>query len=80
MSQLKAQPGRDILIWGHGRLTDTLTAAELLDEHRLWLTPVVKGSGERLFRPQSAGALELIDSTTFGTGSIVLTYRDRRLD
>jgi hypothetical protein len=35
---------------------------------------VIKGEGERLFGPGSATTLELVDSTTFDTGAVVLTY------
>lgn len=74
VTKLKEQDGNDILVWGNGRLTDSLAGAGLLDEYRIWICPVIKGAGEPLFRPDSACALELTDSTTFGTGMVVLTY------
>ena len=52
-----------------------LAAAGLLDEHKIWLYPVIKGTGEPLFRPESAGTVELVDSTIFPSGVAVLTYR-----
>jgi dihydrofolate reductase len=75
VTDLKKRDGGDILIWGHGRLTDGLAAAGLLDEHKIWIYPVIKGSGEPLFRPESAGSVELADSTVFPSGVAVLTYR-----
>jgi dihydrofolate reductase len=75
VAALKEQDGDDILIWGTGRLTDTLTRAGLLDEYRIWICPVIKGGGEPLFRPDSTSSLELVDSTTFDTGAVVLAYR-----
>jgi dihydrofolate reductase len=75
VTALKEQDGADILIWGTGRLTDALTAAGLLDEYRIWVCPVIKGNGEPLFRESSATTLDLLDTTTFGTGAVVLTYR-----
>ncbi|MGW7686018.1 dihydrofolate reductase family protein [Kribbella sp. NPDC054772] len=74
ITKLKDQDGGDILIWGTGRLTDALAEAGLLDEYRIWLCPVIKGDGERLFRPESAATLKLTDSTTFDSGMVVLTY------
>lgn len=74
IAKLKDQDGGNILVWGTGRLTDALTKAGLLDEYRIWICPVVKGEGERLFRPDSATTLNLTDSTTFDTGTVVLTY------
>ncbi|WP_330230427.1 dihydrofolate reductase family protein [Nocardia sp. NBC_00508] len=75
VTELKNRDGRDILIWGTGRLTDALSAAGLLDEYRISIVPVIKGGGQPLFRPASAATLELADSTTFGTGAVALTYR-----
>ncbi|MFD0901886.1 dihydrofolate reductase family protein [Actinomadura sediminis] len=75
VTDLKKQEGGDILVWGTGRLTDGLAATGLLDEYKIWLCPVVKGSGEPLFRPASAGTLELVDSVTFPSGVVLLTYR-----
>jgi dihydrofolate reductase len=51
----------------------------LLDELRLMVHPVVVGSGKRLF--EAGGdrkALELMDSKTFNTGVVYLTYRPAR--
>lgn len=72
---LKQQDGGDILIWGTGRLTDALSAAGLLDEYQICISPVIKGGGEPLFRPESRSALTLVDSTAFDTGALVVTYR-----
>ncbi|MER5643518.1 dihydrofolate reductase family protein [Streptosporangium sp. NPDC002524] len=75
VTKLKEQDGKDILIWGCGRLTDALAQAGLLDEYKVWIFPVVKGQGEPLFRVDSATTLTLTDSTTFAGGTVVLTYR-----
>jgi dihydrofolate reductase len=75
VAKLKEQDGGDILVWGTGGLTGALAGAGLLDEYRIWIFPVVKGGGEPLFRAASATDLELVDTTTFGTGVLVLTYR-----
>ncbi|MEU8326708.1 dihydrofolate reductase family protein [Nonomuraea sp. NPDC048881] len=75
VTELKSRPGGDILIWGHGRLTDTLAQAGLLDEYRIWIYPVLKGSGEPLFRAESATPVELVDAQRFATGALLLTYR-----
>ncbi|WP_116998566.1 dihydrofolate reductase family protein [Desertimonas flava] len=75
VGRLKSADGGDILVWGAGQLTDGLAAAGLLDEYRICTSPVVKGGGEPLFRPASAGTLELLDSTIFSTGAVVHAYR-----
>jgi dihydrofolate reductase len=73
--QLKGTEGTDVLIWGTGQLTDALVAAGLLDEYRICTSPVIKGTGEPLFRPASAGAVELLDTKTFATGAVIHAYR-----
>jgi dihydrofolate reductase len=75
VTSLKSRPGGDILTWGCGRLTDDLAKHGLLDEYRIWIYPVIKGDGEPLFRRDSAAAVELIDTRTFTSGVVVLTYR-----
>jgi dihydrofolate reductase len=78
VSNLKRQPGKDILVFGSGDLVNTLIKHGLVDEYRLMIFPVVLGSGKRLFREGSdSRALELMDSKTFETGVLFLTYRPK---
>ncbi|MEJ7843485.1 MAG: dihydrofolate reductase family protein [Rubrobacter sp.] len=76
ISRLKRQPGKDVTTIGSGTLVHSLLQDGLLDELRLMVHPVIVGSGRRLFEeggdPKS---LELVDSKTFGTGVVSLTYR-----
>jgi dihydrofolate reductase len=76
ISRLKQQPGKNIAITGSGTLVRSLTQDGLLDELGLFVHPVVVGNGKRLF--EGGGdqkALELVDSKTFGSGVVSLTYR-----
>jgi dihydrofolate reductase len=76
VSKLKRQPGKDITILGSGTLVRSLLADGLLDELTLMVHPVVLGGGKRLFEEGGdQKSLELVDSKTFGTGVVVLTYR-----
>lgn len=75
VTRLKQGDGGDIAIWGTGRLTDALAAAGLLDEYRICTSPVIKGGGEPLFRPDSAGRTELVDTKVFGSGAVMHAYR-----
>jgi dihydrofolate reductase len=76
VSRLKQQPGKDISINGSGALVRSLLREGLLDELRLMVHPIVLGSGKRLFEEGGdRKALELIDSKTFSTGVVYLTYR-----
>jgi len=76
ITKLKQQPGKDISITGSGTLLRSLLAEDLLDELRLMVHPIVVGSGKRLFEEGGdQKALKLVDSKTFGTGVLYLTYQ-----
>ena len=76
IAKLKRQPGKDIGIVGSGTLVRSLLRQDLLDELRLMVHPIVMGSGERLFEDGGdQKMLELVDSKTFGTGVLYLTYQ-----
>lgn len=74
--RLKEQPGKDISISGSPTLVRSLLEENLLDELRLMVHPIVVGSGKRLFEDGGdQKALELVDSKTFSTGVLYLTYQ-----
>jgi dihydrofolate reductase len=76
IAKLKQQPGKDITIVGSGALVRSLLRDGLLDELRLMVHPVVMGGGKRLLgEGGDQKALELVDSKTFGTGVLYLTYQ-----
>ncbi|HKH39412.1 MAG TPA: dihydrofolate reductase family protein [Rubrobacter sp.] len=76
IDKLKRQPGKDIGISGSGTLVRSLLQKNLLDELRLMVHPIVVGSGRRLFEEGGdRKELELVDSKTFSTGVVYLTYR-----
>jgi dihydrofolate reductase len=76
IANLKRQPGEDITILGSGALVRSLLEDDLLDELRLMVHPIVLGRGKRLFEEGDAQkALELVDSKSFGTGVLYLTYQ-----
>ena len=76
VTKLKQEPGKEILVYGSGDLVNTLMKHNLVDEYRLMVFPIVVGSGKRLFEGElDTTALELVDSKTFGTGVVVLTYQ-----
>jgi dihydrofolate reductase len=76
VAQLKQQPGKDISITGSGTLVRSLLQEDLLDELRLMVHPIVVGSGKRLFEDRSdQKAMKLVDSKTFSTDVLYLTYQ-----
>ena len=75
LAKVKQQPGKDISVVGSATLVRSLLRDDLLDELRLLVQPIVVGRGKRLF-PDGADQqpLKLVDSKTFSTGVLYLTY------
>ena len=77
VAQLKQQSGKDLMIYGHGLLGQTLLEHGLLDELKLWIHPLLLGRGRLLFREGTEAKLELVATKTLGTGVVVATYEPR---
>ncbi len=76
IAKLKQGEGGDIVISGSGALARSLLRYSLLDELKLMIHPILVGSGKRLFEEGGEQTkLELVDSKTFSTGVLYLTYR-----
>jgi dihydrofolate reductase len=76
--ELKEQPGGDIVQYGFGPVSHTLLAAGLIDELRLWVHPFLTGTEGLMHHPGSSGRFEFVDSTTLGSGVVILNYRAAR--
>jgi dihydrofolate reductase len=73
--ELKAQPGHDLAVGGAG-LASTLTRLGLVDEFRLFVSPVVLGGGTPYFPDLDERIdLELVQTRTFGSRVVYLRYR-----
>ncbi|MEU2616428.1 dihydrofolate reductase family protein [Micromonospora sp. NPDC007271] len=80
IAELKRQPGKDILMYGFGRLARTLLDNDLLDELRFWVHPVLVGegrveNGDLLFRDGGAANLRLAGQTVLSSGVVILRYQ-----
>lgn len=75
VAALKEQDGPDLQVHGSGDLIQTLLRERLVDEFRLWVFPVVIGSGKRLFADGALPAgLKLVDNQVSSTGVVIGTY------
>jgi dihydrofolate reductase len=75
VAALKNGNGPALQVHGSGNLIQTLLRHNLVDEFRLWVFPVVIGSGKRLFADGTIPAgLKLIDSKISTTGVVIGTY------
>jgi dihydrofolate reductase len=75
IAALKKEDGSELQVHGSANLIQTLLRHNLVDEFRLWVFPVVIGSGKRLFSDGTIPAgLKLVDSKVSTTGVIIGTY------
>jgi dihydrofolate reductase len=75
VAQLKEQPGKDLRVGGAG-LASTCTELGLIDEYRMFVSPVLLGGGTRYFPAfEQRINLELVETRTFGSRVVYLRYR-----
>jgi dihydrofolate reductase len=73
--ELAAQPGNGLLVVGSRDLVRYLQRHDLVDEYRLWIHPVIVGSGSHLFDAGlDTARWALADVTVTNEGVVVLTY------
>lgn len=76
ITALKHKPGKDIIVYGSGKLVSALMHYSLIDEYQLWLHPVILGKGKLLFNNLHKRLdLKLLKSKTFSSGVILLHYK-----
>ena len=73
--KLKAGSGGDMIIFGSGQIVSALAEHGLIDEYRLYLHPVIIGSGKPEFVGISKTVkLKLVQARTFTNGVVALDY------
>jgi dihydrofolate reductase len=78
VGRLRAQPGGDLLVAGSAQLVEGLAEADLVDEYRLMVFPVVVGRGKRLFaRDAGRRAFELVEAGAAGATTLMVLRRAR---
>ena len=79
VSALKSNGEGTIAVLGSGLLVHDLMKCDLVDELRLFIHPLLLGTGKRLFRELPAPrALRLLESSTTTMGTLVLRYSVQR--
>jgi dihydrofolate reductase len=75
VAALKKEDGPELQVHGSGNLIQTLLRHNLVDQYRLWVFPLVLGSGKRLFSDGTVPAgLKLVDTKVSTTGVVIGTY------
>ena len=63
ISRLKQEQGQgNILIFGSRELVDSLLRYNLVDEFSLWVYPLVRGQGKRLYKDGTSTNLKLVEA------------------
>jgi dihydrofolate reductase len=75
IAALKQEDGPELQVHGSANLIQTLLRHNLVDQYRLWVFPLVIGSGKRLFSDGTIpSGLRLVDHTVSTTGVVIGTY------
>jgi dihydrofolate reductase len=75
VARLKEEPGKDLAVGGAG-LASACIELGLVDEYRLFVSPVVLGGGTPYFPALDARInLELVETRTFGSRVVYVRYR-----
>ena len=75
LAALKREDGPELQVHGSANLIQSLLRNNLVDQYRLWIFPVVIGSGKRLFSEGTVpSGLKLVDSKVSSTGVVMGTY------
>ena len=73
--QLKARPGKNIVVWGSISLAQSLMKENLVDEYHFRLCPTAIGSGRPFFPPMTSYLnLKLAGFKKYESGLILLQY------
>jgi dihydrofolate reductase len=75
VSELKRRQGKDMIVYGSGKIVSALTKLGLVDEFRMWVHPVVIGCGKPVFKGLP-GILDLtlVKTEVFSSGVVILYY------
>ena len=75
VATFKSQDGPEIQVHGSPGLVQTLLEHDLIDEFRLWIFPIVIGTGKRFFGEGAIpAALKLVDSNVSKTRVTINVY------
>jgi dihydrofolate reductase len=73
---MKQQPGNDLALFGGADLASTFMRLGLIDEYRIFVTPIVLGGGTSMFKDiKDEIALRLLKATMWSSGVVALYYQ-----
>lgn len=81
VGRLRTEVDGDLVVFGSTQLVRALHRADLVDEYRLLIFPVLLGGGKRMFDDGAGLArFQLVDSVISGSGVTINSYRRDRSD
>lgn len=78
IKKLKQEPGKGLVQYGVGELTDTMLKNQLVDEFRILMYPFTFGEGLRIFEQMGVNRLKLVETKTFKSGVVALHYEPQK--
>ncbi|HEX7903619.1 MAG TPA: dihydrofolate reductase family protein [Chitinophagaceae bacterium] len=73
--EIKRQPGKNIWLYGGGKLITTFLNLDLVDVYKFAIHPVILGSGKPLFENiKERHKLKLVEAKGYKSGATLLTY------
>lgn len=76
ITRLKERPGREIALFGSAKLAASLARHGLIDEYRIFVSPVVLRHGNPAFKdPLDRTRLKLLKAETWTSGIVALFYQ-----
>jgi dihydrofolate reductase len=73
--KMKQQPGKDMVIYGSGSIVSAFTQLGLIDDYRIFVNPIILGTGKPLFKNLTERTtLKLMKTKTFKSGVVLLHY------
>ena len=75
-ARLKKSAGKNIMVYGSGKLVTLLMECGLIDEYRLWIHPIVLREGRPFFSARLACQhMQLLSLKAFPSGVALLCYK-----
>jgi len=75
IKKLKKKPGKDMVIFGSGTITQEMINLGFVDEIKLLVNPVILGKGKPMFKNVKKTNLKLLKTREFANGNILLCYK-----
>lgn len=75
LTRLKAEDGKDIIIYGSQSIVRQLSEHGLIDEYQLLIHPLILGAGKAMYQGFHERSLKLVETKTFPSSVLLLRYR-----